>query len=108
MSARVQTASQKPEGHSSEGVTVERGGGGEGERERGEGGRESEREEERVIGAYLLPVPAFTMSLLKEVFLCGEQYIQYWAGFFREVQGGGMAVFCQLSSLKSRLTMTVY
>ena len=92
VSARVQTASQKPEGHSRDGVTERGGGGGEeGERERGrgeEGGRESEREEERVIGAYLLPVPAFTISLLKEVFLCGEQYIQYQAGFIRGVQGG--------------------
>ena len=42
MSARVQTASQKPEGHSSEGVTVERRGGGRG-RERVGGGREGGR-----------------------------------------------------------------
>lgn len=52
VSAWVQTASQKPEEHSRERVSGKR-------------GRE----------AYLLPVPAFTMSLLKDVFLCVEQYI---------------------------------
>ena len=41
MSARVQTASQKPEGHSRERVTAEREGGG---REEGGRGRKKERE----------------------------------------------------------------
>ena len=45
-----------------------------------------------MIGAYLLPVPAFTMSLLKEVFLCGEQYVL--GSFFRGVQGGRDVQWC--------------